>query len=217
MSTKIQESIETVEDQLSTIRGRMVVAAEAAVPDFTAEWSQICEVLRNEAEGALRIGLILIRIRDALKPLGLWLAALREHGMSQPQASRYIRYAELPERDRAAFQRTRGFSLSEAVGERRRKRATTETAEIGVASADDVQISEDELTDILAEVDRRVKLAVRMVEAGERALASEPGPPEYADDQERWRARLSAVADAVLAVVNEGLEAELRKRLLPGA
>lgn len=218
MRKKIEKS--TAPEQ-PTIRGRMVAPAEVAGPDFTAEWSQIREDLTNEAEGALRIGLNLIRIRDALKPLGLWLAELQKHGMSQPQASRYIRYAQLPERDRAAFQRTRGFSLSEAIGEsRRKKRATSEADHYSSTNspAGEAPIPEDELVDRLAEVEQRVKLAITIVEAGEQALAKvgEPQPEEFADDRGRWQAKLSEVADAVLAVIHEHLEEELRKRLLPG-
>jgi hypothetical protein len=182
-------------------------------PHFTAEWAQIQTDLRNEALGARRIGENLIKIRDALKPLGLWLAALRGHGMSQPQASRYIRYAQLPERDRDAFQRVKGFSLTEAIGERRR------TAVATVSQADrpmDVEVPADELADRRAEIDRRFKLGLAMVKAGEAALAGESHPPEFAEDAQRWRNKLGEVAGDVLAVVNAGLEAELVRRLLPG-
>lgn len=151
---------------------RIAAASEAAAPDFSAEWAQIRRDLEGEAEGALRIGRNLIKIRDALKPLHLWLAALREHGMSQPQASRYIRFAGLPERDREIYQRDTGFSLSRAIGERRGKRGAG--GEAGAAPEGEAEIPEGERAERLAEIDRQLKLGIRMVQAGEAALGAEP-------------------------------------------
>ncbi len=207
-------------------------APGAPLPDFTAEWRQIREDLENQAAGALRIGQNLIKIRDALKPLGAWLATMRANGMSQPQASRYIRYAQLPERDRAIYQRVRGFSLSEAIGERRRKRkAPGEAGEVsgGGRAADYSRansrrraaeggregIPADELDDRRAEIDRRFTVAIKMIDAGKAALADGPKPPEYAGDPARWLSELRETADDMRAVINEGLEAALKKRLLP--
>jgi hypothetical protein len=184
---------------------------------IAARWEQIHEDLGDEAAGALRIGLNLIKIRDALKPLKRWLSALREHGMSQPQASRYIRYAELPERDRAAFQRASGFSLAAGHGEGKKgKKGAATIRQTNSPAEAEVEIPADELADALAQVERRIKLAIEIVQAGEAALGDEPQPPEYADDDERWRNMLRQVADAVHAVIDQHLGAELKQRLLPG-
>lgn len=200
--------VETVEDS-TTIRGRIVEAADVAVPDFTFEWMQIREGLESEADCALRIGQNLIKIRDVMKPLGLWLEELKKHGMSQPQASRYIRYAGLPECDRAAFQRANGFSLTEAVGEGRRKKdATQKPTE---APEIEAPIPEDERADRLAEIEQQIKLAIKLVDLGEAQLTNEPSP--YADDDARWASRVAEIADDVRAVLIAGLEAELKKRL----
>src|SRR2546425_8265425 len=129
MKTEVIEMVETPYEAgptptaaIAAMRAWAMDPTPAEVPDFTAAWAQIREDLEDQAAGAFRIGQNLIKIRDRLKPLGLWPAALKEHGMSQPQASRYIRFAEMPERDREGYQRAVGFSLSEAVGERRRKK-----------------------------------------------------------------------------------------------
>jgi len=194
-------------------------AAEAGVPDFTAEWDLVKAdmesaegLLRDHAAVALHVGQTLIKIRDVLKPRKLWLKALEEHGISQPQASRYIRFAEMPERDREVYQRLR-FSLSEAIRERRsRPKAGSQRA---AAEDTEAEIPDDERCDRLAEVEQRRKLAFKVVEAGLKALR-EQEPAEYADDDERWHNKLSEVVDAVLAVLDGHLEEELRKRLLPG-
>jgi hypothetical protein len=194
------------------------IPSDARPLDFAAEWTLIREDLEREAAGALRIGQNLIKIRDALKPLGLWLAALREHGMSQPQASRYIRYAEMPERDREVYQRVVGFSLSDAVGEGKLGGRASEYSSTNSQNAEaGIEVPADEIADRRAEIDRQLKLAVEMVDAGERVLAAGPQPPEYADDTARWASKLREVADAVLAVISERLETELTKRLLPSA
>ncbi len=219
--------METVEETLKTegdgVRrtsdySRRIVATEDA-PDFTAEWAQIRADLGDEAAGALRIGRNLIKIRDALKPLNLWIKALRENYMSPSQASRYIRFAELPERDREIFLRADGpFSLSDAVGERRRERrarASDFSPEKSPEIEAEVEIDADELADHRAEIDRRMKIAVDIVEAGVGALAGEPGPPEYAAADARWENKLREVADDVLAVIGDNLESELRERLFP--
>jgi hypothetical protein len=190
-----------------------IVAAGVAVPDFAAEWAEIRRDLEGEAAGALRVGRSLITIRDALKPRGLWLKALREHGMSQPQANRYVRYAELPERDREAFQRVNGFSLSAAVGETRSKKAAA--AEAGAAPADEAPIPESELSARVAEVNWWLKQAVATMEAGEAARGTEP-PPDYAGNAELWGDELGELVTDAIAVLEEGLGARLRKRLLPG-
>ena len=88
-------------------------------PDFTEEWAQIRQDLEGEAAGALRIGQNLIKIRDRLKPLGLWLTALTEHGMSQPQASRYIPVR----RDARARPRSLSPARRAVQPERRHRRA----------------------------------------------------------------------------------------------
>jgi hypothetical protein len=186
-------------------------------PDFTAEWAQIRADLENVAAGWLRIGLNLMKIRDALKPRGRWLPALREHGMSQPQASRYIRFAEkfakMPEDERAIFLRAKGLSLSEAVGEGRE-----EPSDYSPTNSrnfeDEVEIPADELEDRRAEVERQKNLAHKIVDAGVKALKGEP-TPEYADDDARWASVLDEVAADVLAVLFAHLPAELKKRLLP--
>jgi hypothetical protein len=198
----------------------MNVQISAQAPEFSDEWKQIRDDLANEAAGALRIGLNLIKIRDALKPLGpgLWPAALPENGMSQPQASRYIRFAEMPEYEREVYLRAEGpFSLTDAVGERRRKRASDNSSTNSRnEEKGDVEISDEQRAYRLAEIDRQRKLAVEIVEAGVKALADESQPPEYADESARWLGKLREVAAAVVAVIGEGLEAELTKRLLPG-
>jgi len=190
-------------------------AKKEVVPDFAREWTEIREDLETEATGALRIGRNLIKIRDALKPLGLWLTGLREHGMSQSQASRYIRYAELPKAERKIFQRVKGFSLSAAVGERRGKKAADHSPANGPKDAEAV-IPADELEERQAEVGRKLKLAFEIVDAGERCLAGEPDP-EYADDHERWQRKVDEVAAVMREYVNGPMEAELRSRLLAGA
>jgi hypothetical protein len=185
-------------------------------PDFTAEWQQIEKDIQNEAEGALRVGQNLIKIKAAL-PHGMWLEALKEHGMSQPQASRYIRYARLPEADRLIFQRAKGFSLSRAVGERRSKpKAPSEAPRERV---DETPISADELAARLEGVEQRVKLAIDMVNLGECELANQIAderPQEYAEDDERWQGRVSEIANDLRDLIAEGLEAVMKRRLLPG-
>jgi hypothetical protein len=196
-------------------------ATDVAVPDFTAEWRQITEDLESEAkylnssaECALRIGETLIKIRDELKPRGLWLDALRDHGWSQPQASRYIRFANLPERDREPWLRRKAFSLSGAVGERpSRKKDASGNPAADYSSTNSPEIPADELLDRSEEIDQRFKLAIAMIVAGERALAGE-AHTEYADDADRWKRKLGEVADATLAVVEAHLKQELRQRLL---
>jgi hypothetical protein len=200
---------------------RMVAAGEAVALDFSAEWAQIRRDLLDEADAQrvqadrwLRIGRNLIKVRDALKPLGHWLAELEKNGISQPTAWRYTEYAELSESDREIYLRRR-VSPSAAVDKRRREKAME--AEPGAAEAGEVSTQESERNARLAEIARQLKLGVAMVEAGETALGSEP-PPEHGGDAERWRDELAEVADAVLAVLNGGsLEAALRKRLLPGS
>jgi hypothetical protein len=191
---------------------------QTVVPDFTAEWQQIREDLESEATNALRIGRNLIKIRDALKPLGQWLAALREHGMSQPMAWRYITFAELPEADREPWMRVQWFSLAKAVEGRKRKDANEDSGtgqDSGLFATNNPEIPADELADRLAEIDQRFKLAIEMVNAGEAALAGEPQPPEYADDAAKWKSKLREVADTALAVIEAHLGEELRQRLLP--
>jgi hypothetical protein len=184
-------------------------------PDFSAEWKQIDEDLKGEAAGALRIGLNLKKIRDALKPRGLWLDALRDHGMSQPQASCYIRFAEMPESDRDRFQRIEGFSLSDAIGERR-KRASDNSPANSRNGDDEVAVPDEELPDRLAEVNWQRQAADEIIEAGVEALAEEPYPG-YAAGDPRLRSKLREVAAAMDKVIRAGLDAELKKRLLPGA
>jgi len=194
----------------------------AAAPDLAALWDEILRALDGEAAGALRVGRNLIKIKAAL-PHGRWAAALREHGMSQPQAWRYMEYAKLYERDPAAFARDgalyqrKGFSLSEAIGERREKEdaAAATGAEANQAQADEAPIPESELDARLAEVSWWLKQAVATVEAGEAARATEP-PPDYAGDAELWRDELGELVADVIALVEGGLEARLSKRLLPG-
>jgi len=190
---------------------RIAATGQAAEPDFSLEWAQISEGLKNEAACALQIGLNLIRIMDELKPRRVWLAALREHGMSQPQASRYIRFAKMPERDREPFQRVNGFSLSAAIGEARSKAVAVKE---GAALAGDVLVPEGERARRDAEVARRLKLAIAMVECGEVAMGRELPPGE--EEVEQWRETLDEVAAEVYALIEERLEARLRERLLPG-
>jgi hypothetical protein len=191
-------------------------SAPPTTEEFASEWQEITSLIGREAEGALRIGQLLIAIRDELKPRGLWLAALREHGMSQPQASRYIRYAELPESDRMLWQRVNGFSLSAAVGEHRTKKDATEESGTGQApnysSTNSPEIPADELADRLEEIDQRLKLAVEMVSKGEEALAGEP-QPEYAADDARWKLKLSEIAEDVCTVISAHLMKELERRV----
>jgi hypothetical protein len=172
---------------------------EAAAPDFAREWEEIRERLESEAAGALRIGQLLITIKDGL-PRGRWLPALREHGMSQPQASRYMRYARLPESDREIFQRRKGFSLSAAVGERRKKDAPVEGSGEKQAAA---PIPPPERDETLAEIDRQFKLALDMVDFAE----------ENFQQEREWA--MGNVADDIRALIREGLKAKLRARLLP--
>ncbi len=186
------------------------------VSDFAAEWKLIDEDLRNEAAGALRIGLNLIRIRDAL-PRGRWLAELREHGMSQPVASRYIRFAKLPESDREVFLRAeRPFSLSAAVGERRKKKDAAPASDYSPTNSSEPEISDDERGARLAEVNWQRQAADEIIEAGVEALAEEPYSG-YAAADPRLRSKLREVAAAMDKVIRAGLDAELKKRLLPGA
>jgi len=187
---------------------------ETQAPDFTAEWEQIRNDLENEALGALRIGQTLIKIRDALKPLGRWLPALSEHGMSQPQASRYIRYAELPEADRERRQRFKGFSLSEAIGERRTKKAAENSGTDQAAdysSTNSHEISDEERADWFDEIERRLTRAVKIVNAGKEALAGEP-EPQFADDDARWQHKVHETAEDVLAIIDAHLRKELQRR-----
>lgn len=194
-------------------------------PDFTAEWAQIREdhadvvaATKRVGENALRIGLTLMKIRDALKPRGLWLKALDEQDIMSPtQAWRYVTFAELSESDREIFLRQKGFSLTAAIGESPRKKkgeAAGPASDFSSTKSRDVEIPLDELEALRAEVDRRMKRAVEIVDAGVKALAGEP-EPVFADDYAKWRNWLDEVREAVLAVIGEHLEAELRERLLP--
>ncbi len=203
------EIVETTETTAS--------AANVAAPDFAEEWKQIRADLEKVAAGRLRIGQNLIKIRDALKPRGLWLPALREHGMSQPQASRYIRFAEMfakmSERDREIFLRAEDLSLSEAVGEGRREPSDYSSTN-SRNSEDEVEVPADELEDRRAEVKRRIELTYEVVDAIERTLARDP-LPGYDDDAARWESDLHEVVDVVRAILDEYLVAELKRRLLP--
>lgn len=182
-------------------------------PDFTAEWRQIRTDLENEAAGALHIGQNLIKIRDALKPLGQWLTALREHGMSQEQAWRYTTFAEMPEAEREPYMRLEGpFSLTKAIEGRSKKRSKKPAGPApDYSSTNNPEIPADEVADRLAEIDQRLKLAVEMVGRGEEALAGEP-QPEYADDDARWKRKLSEIAEDVVVVVSAHLKNELERR-----
>jgi hypothetical protein len=187
---------------------------QTAAPDFTAEWRQIREDLESEAAGALRIGQNLIKIRDALKPLGLWLAALREHRMSQEQAWRYTTFAEMPEAEREPYMRLEGpFSLTKAIEGRSNKRSKKPAGPApDYSSTNTPEIPDDERADWLAEIDQRVKLAVKMVSRGEEVLMGDP-QPEYAADDARWTQKVSDVAEAVLTVIEAHEAQQLRKEL----
>ena len=190
--------------ELSTV----VEGGEAGASDFAREWAEITENLRKEAAGALRIGQNLIRIRDALKPLRLWLKALREHGISQPHASRYIRFAEMPEADREPYLRLEGpFSLSHAVGERRGKKKGDHSPANGSEAGAMVPAEE-------MEEERRAEIALarKIVEEGARQLAFAP-PPEHADDHERWQSKVREAGGVLRRLLDE----HLRSRPVPGA
>ncbi len=202
-------------------------AAEAGISNFTAEWRQIKAdiegaegLLRDHAAAALRVGQALIRIRAALTPHKLWIKALEEHGISQPKASRYIRFAEIPPADREVFQREKWFSVSRAVGEadRRKGAAASEGDHSSTNSPAEAEIPADELCDRLAEVEQRVKLAIDLVNRGECELANSGADdlPEYAEDNERWQVRVAEIADDLRELIAEGLEGVLKRRLLPG-
>lgn len=205
-----------------TIRGRMVAAEEVAVPHFTAEWDQIRKdveevgsLTRAWGAAALRVGQNLIKIRDELKPLKLWLSELEKRGWSQSSASRYIRFAEMPEGKREVWLRGKHFSLSAAVGEGRGgKNGAGANVEAGTQ---ETSLDEAERAERLAEVAQLLKLGIRVVEAGEKTVVAESESGWSEEDDARFRSRLSIAADALLVVARDHLEAELKRRLLPHA
>jgi hypothetical protein len=203
----METSIHNMPEQI--IRERMIATRDSdSVPDFTDTWVQIHKDLNGMAAGALRIGEQLKTIRDELKSRGLWLKELKNHGWSQPQASRYVRFAELPKEAREIYMQCENFSLSAAVGEPRRTKShnTKSAPALG-------EISPSEREERLSEIDEQFKLVLKLVEAGERVLADDP-QPEYADDPVKWQGKVTAAATAALAVLHAGLREELQKRLL---
>ena len=203
MKTEVIEMVETPYEAgptptaaIAAMRAWAMDPTPAEVPDFTAAWAQIREDLEDQAAGAFRIGQNLIKIRDRLKPLGLWPAALKEHGMSQPQASRYIRFAEMPERDREVYLRLAGpFSLSAAIGERRSSDRAPVAADHSRRIVAVPAIPEDEIED---QIEFLMTIARQIVEEGEDSYDTE---------------HVKVLLGAMQAVLDVGLEAELRRRL----